>query len=377
MVYDVCFLLLQSIAHDARTLNLARTLKKHGKSILLLGIGTAEDGARLSTEGIDFVAILPPTAPAKLALRWLKFHSALFFHGRKYQARIYCAEDVFTLPSAFMLASGNRARLVYDSREIFSALASNHSRPLRQKMISSIERYYIPKISRIFTSGDLDSDYLATYLSIPRPDVVMNLPPYSPAVKSDLFRALYRIPNEFKILLYQGWIAEGRGILHAVRSLRYLPDIALCLLGDGEYQTTVRETAQHEGVADRVYFCGKVPYDRLAQWTAAADAGLCFIEPITLSYSFALPNKLFEYCMAGIPSLVSDLPAMRHVTDRYPIGKVVSPDSTPEELAAAIRELFSADFLDRFHSVQASAARTYCWENQESTVLDIFALEQQ
>mgnify|MGYP002140259413 FL=1 len=80
--------------------------------------------------------------------------------------------------------------------------------------------------------------------------------------------------------------------------------------------------------------------------------------------------------MAGIPSLVSDLPAMRHVTDRYPIGKVVSPDSTPEELAAAIRELFSADFLDRFHSVQASAARTYCWENQESTVLDIFAIEQ-
>jgi len=373
MVYDVCFLLLQSIAHDARTLNLARTLRKHGKSVLLLGIGSAEDSARLAPEGIDFIPILSPPAPSKLTLRWLKFHASIFFHGRKYQARIYCAEDVFTLPTAFMLASEFKAQLIYDSREIFSALASNHSRPLRQKIISRIERYYAPKITSVFTSGELDSDYLATYLSIPRPEVVMNVPPFSALGKSDLFRALYRIPNEFKILLYQGWIAEGRGILDAVRSLRFIPNVVLCLLGDGEYQTTVQEAAQNEGVANRVYFCGKVPYDRLPQWTASADAGLCFIEPITLSYNYALPNKLFEYCMAGIPSLVSDLPAMRKVIDSFPIGIVVSPGSPPEVLATAIQGLFDKDFLDTFHTIRESAARTYCWESQEHTVLKIFS----
>ena len=373
MVYDVCFLLLQSVAHDARTLNLARTLTKNGQSVLLLGIGSGEDITRLASEGIGFVPILPPNVPQKLILRWLKFHAALVRHGRKYQAKTYCAEDVFTLPSASMLASQFRARLLYDSREIFSALASNHSRLLRQKIISGLERHYVRKVHTIFTSGDLDSDYLADYLDIPRPNVVMNVPPYSETAPSDLFRALYRIPHDYTILLYQGWIAEGRGILSAVRALRYAPDIVLCLLGDGEYQSVVRRTAEEVGVADRVYFCGKVPYDRLPQWTASADIGLCFIEPVSLSYSFALPNKLFEYCMAGIPSLVSDLPAMRHVVERFPVGILVSPDASPEEIAQMLYRLLEPASRAAFAACRQAAAREYCWEHQEQTVLSIFS----
>ena len=375
MVYDVCFLLLQSIAHDARTLNMARTLVKNGKKVLLLGIGTESDVSRLANEGLTFIPILPQLTSSKLTLRWIKFHTNVLFNCSKFQAKIYCAEDVFTLPTAFMLSSRHKARVVYDSREIFSALASNHSRPLRQKFISMIERYYTPKLSNIFTSGDLDSDYLATYLSIPRPYVVMNVPACSTPLPSTILRETCSISMNSKILLYQGWIAEGRGIMSAVKALRYLPEVHLCLLGDGEFQTDVRQVATQEGVLARVHFCGKVPYDELPKWTASADAGLCFIEPISLSYTLALPNKLFEYCMAGIPSLVSDLPAMRNVIEQFPIGKLVSPDSSSIELATTISALFEESFQHSFHDIQAKAARTFCWENQEKTVLDIFTTE--
>ncbi|MBK9248013.1 MAG: glycosyltransferase [Ignavibacteria bacterium] len=372
MVYDVCFLLLQSIAHDARTLNLARTLVKNGKSVLLLGIGTADDCAHLALEGLIFIPILPPTPLSKLFLRWMKFYVFLFFKRNEFCSRIYCAEDVFTLPMAVMLASKFNSKVIYDSREIFSALASNHSRPLRQKIITLIEKKYVKNVTRMFTSGELDSEYLSTYLSIPTPVVIMNVPPFSTPNHSNLLRDKYSIPKNSRILIYQGWIAEGRGIIEVVKALQHLPEMVLCLVGDGEFQTVVLERARQEHVENRVIFCGKVPYDHLPLLTASADAGICFIEPISLSYSFALPNKLFEYCMAGIPTLVSDLPAMRRVLEEFPIGILVDPKATSILIAKSIRELFDEQFQLKFHEIQTTAARNYCWENQEHKVLDIF-----
>jgi len=75
------------------------------------------------------------------------------------------------------------------------------------------------------------------------------------------------------------------------------------LLGDGGYEKTLLNEAKLLKVDKRVIFCGKVDYDLLHEYTCSADAGLCFIQPVSISYQYALPNKLFEYIMAGIPVL--------------------------------------------------------------------------
>lgn len=372
MVYDACFILLQSIAHDARTLNMARTLVGRGKSVLLLGIGTKAEKHLLEQEGLDFYPVLAPPVKQKLALRWIDFFRAIYKLRRVVKARTYWAEDVFSLPMAFFLAKRYRAKVIYDSREIFSALGSLSNSPKKQNIITKIERFYAPKATSIFTSGDLDSDYLAEILPIPRPAVVMNVPPFKVTKRTNLLRQKFSIDSSKKIILYQGMIAEGRGILKCVEALEFLPDCVLCLIGDGEFSEVVREQAVKSGVINNVFFCGKVPYDDLPKWTASADVGMCFIEPISFSYSLALPNKLFEYCMAGIPSVTSNLEAIRRVLSEYPIGVMRSNDATPENIANGIQEALSPGFLEQFHQIQAEASKKYSWEYQEETVMRIF-----
>ena len=372
MLYDACFILLQSIAHDARTLNMARTLVGRGKAVLLLGIGTKAEQNLLEREGLDFIPVLAPPIHPKLAFRWIEFFRAIFKLRASAKARTYWAEDVFSLPSAFFLAKRNRSKVIYDSREIFSALGSLSERRFKQKIITSIERHYAPKAASIFTSGELDSDYLAEILPIPRPDVIMNVPPFYSVNKTSILREKYSIDSEKKIMLYQGMIAHGRGIIKSVEALEFLPEYVFCLVGDGEFSEQVRLRAEQLGVSSQVFFCGKVPYDELPQWTASADVGMCFIEPISLSYSFALPNKLFEYSMAGIPSVVSNLEAIKRVLQEFPIGIHCQNDATPQEIAEAIRETLSDTFQSKFTAIKERAVRKYCWENQEETVMRIF-----
>lgn len=372
MLYDACFILLQSIAHDARTLNMARTLVGRGKSVLLLGIGTDAERRLLEQEGLDFYPVLSPQVNQKLALRWIDFLRAIYKLRKITKARTYWAEDVFSLPSAFFLAKRYKGKVIYDSREIFSALGSLAEQPKKQKVISTIERYYAPKAASIFTSGDLDSDYLTEILPVTRPSVVMNVPPFYNSYKTTILREKFSIESSKKIILYQGMIAHGRGIMKCVSALEFLPDCVLCLVGDGEFSEQVRLHSEQTGVSDRVIFCGKVPYDELPQLTASADVGMCFIEPISLSYSFALPNKLFEYCMAGIPSVVSNLEAITRVINEFPIGVVCQNNASATEIADAINEALSPKFQDKFHRIKSLAAKKYCWEYQEETVMTLF-----
>lgn len=372
MVYDACFILLQSIAHDARTLNMARTLVGRGKSVLLLGIGTKTEKHLLEQEGLDFYPVLTPPVKQKLAFRWIDFLRAIYKLRRVAQARTYWAEDVFSLPIAFFLAKRYNAKVIYDSREIFSALGSLSNSPKKQNIITKIERHYAPKAASIFTSGDLDSDYLTEILPVPRPAVVMNVPPFNSTPRTNLLRQKFSIDASKKIVLYQGMIAEGRGILKCIDALGFLPDCVLCLIGDGDFTGTVRKHAEKAGVINNVFFCGKIPYDDLPKWTASADVGMCFIEPISFSYSLALPNKLFEYCMAGIPSVVSNLEAIRRVLNEFPIGVMRSNDATAEDIASGIQEALSPAFLEKFRQIQAEASKKYSWEYQEETVMRIY-----
>ena len=90
--------------------------------------------------------------------------------------------------------------------------------------------------------------------------------------------------------------------------------------------------------SDRIHFLGAVNHNELLTYTASADIGLALIENISISYYYALPNKLFEYIMAGVPILSSNLPQMKKVIDDYQVGKYVDPEHE-NDLVSNLNEL--------------------------------------
>lgn len=366
--YDICFACISDIATDARTINIAKTLAKNGYSVCIIATGSPENDAVYANSGIKLFRI-PLLEDPKAWKRWLKFNKASKKLLKTVRSKIFWAADVYSLFIARRFAKKYSAKLFYDSREIFSALGALHSSPLKQKIISRYEKKWISDVDKIIVSGPLDADYLRESLTNEKPYyVIMNVPPYKEPDKKNLIRDKYDLSQETKILIYQGMILEGRGIMPMVKALPYLDGAVFCIFGSGNYRKTVLEKAKELKVDDRVIFHGLVPYDELHDWTSSGDVGITITEPISLSYELALPNKLFEYCMARIPMLVSDLPAQKKILEEFHVGELISTNASPEETAGSVKRLFDKD---KFLQELENAARKYSYESQEKVILEI------
>ncbi len=356
-------------------LNMLRTLVAAGKSVCCIAFGEESERAEFLKEGITFFPV-KDISPVRAWKLWIHFLKSAGSFKKEISANNYVAADIFCLPlarnfSQFHSLKSFKRKFFYDAREIYSALGSLAKNPLKQKFFTLFEKFHVKSCDGIITSGELDTDYLQKHFLLKiRPTVYLNVPPFKNPVSSNIIREKFILKDTTKILLYQGMISAGRGLIPAVRSLPFLKDSVLCIIGDGDFKSEIVKEAELLKVSERVIFAGRIPYDELHAWTCAADAGLSFIEPISLSYEFALPNKLFEYTMAGIPSLVSDLPALKNVLKDYKIGEVISANATPEETAQAIEKLFKNKSV--YADECARAAKVFCREAQSEILLKFF-----
>jgi glycosyltransferase involved in cell wall biosynthesis len=90
-----------------------------------------------------------------------------------------------------------------------------------------------------------------------------------------------------------------------------------------------------------------------------------------VSYYTSLPNKLFEYAMAGIPIVGSDSPEIGRVIDEEHIGEVCDPVD-PEALAAAITTILQDP--GRYDAGLEHAKQTYNWDAEQQKLTSLYDL---
>lgn len=357
----VAVLAFADATRDGRTLNICRTLAADF-DVTLWNLAPAPN----EPVAWSWRRLAVPSR-GRMLWRWLRFVVVLLWKCRRERYRLVWAADLYCLLPAVVLRWRSGARLVYDSRELYGSLASLAHRPIAQRLQSWYERALVRWACRVVVSGERDADELQRQLRLPdRPLVVLNVPFYAEPRRDDRLRRRCGIGTGEAIVLYQGVVAEGRGLLRAVEMLASLPQVHLCVLGDGALASAVAEYAEQCSVADRVHLLGSVPYSELLEWTASADVGWCWIEPVSHSYELALPNKLFEYAMARVPVVASDLPAIAEVLERFPFGEPVSPTANADELAEAVAWVLSAP--ERYRQWADRAAREFCYERQQPVI---------
>lgn len=324
-----------------------------------------EDAAPTASGGTITLHSWPDPGGSAFA-RWRSF-TAFALRRRPIEASTIGAMDLFALYAARQWKQRCRAKLIYDAREFYFALGPLQGRGLKQRLISTMERLLIRSADTVTVSGELDAEIIRDrYRLATLPTVILNVPPYREPVLSRKLREACNIPIDAKVLLYQGVVHHGRGIGPMIATLPLLPRMHLCVIGDGPARTELAAASVAAGVAERVHWLGAIAYDALHAWTCSADVGLCLIEPISKSYEYALPNKLFEYIMAQIPVVITDLPAMRQFVQRYRLGEAVAAPLEPEAIAQAIERALDRDYF--LPSLRA-AAKLFSYERQEENVL--------
>jgi len=275
---------------------------------------------------------------------YLKFTIILSFRLVFTKTDFIFAEDVYTLPFAVIFSKLKNSRVFYDSREIYSNLAGLNKRKNLQAFWAWIEKKFIKAVELTITTGEMDSEFLEKKYNLTRTIVIRNLP-FAADVKCSFdFRKHLLLGKGTKILLYQGVILHGRGLMIIFDVMKELKDCVLVILGDGEHKEFYQALAHQEHIEDRVFFFGKIEQSELLEYTSGADIGLAIIENLSLSYYFALPNKMFEYIFCGVPVLVSNLPQMKSIVDKYQVGICVNADNK-DEIVSRINNLLNNNEL--------------------------------
>lgn len=357
----VCIAFLGNTFRDSRITNLTNSLKEDGCKVSVIGFDWLINSKYDNNDGIKIIEL----NKGKYSLFfYLSFAVNLFRELISNNADIYFAEDIYTLPFVTIAAKIKHAKIYYNSRELYAFLGGLRNRPRLQSLITSIERYFIKKVDLVLTTGEMDSEFLEKFYGISNTLVIRNIPLYQlPSTKID-FRKIYNIADDKIILLYQGVLLEGRGIPLIMKALTKLPQMVLVLVGDGEQKDNFQQMADELEISRRVIFVGSINQQELINYTCGGDIGLSLIENISISYYHALPNKLFEYIMAGLPVFCSNLPQMKKIIDEYKVGESINIEDEENIFNTLKRWSENPELLKSFRNNCVVAAKELNWQEE-------------
>ena len=373
------FTVTNDVFADQRVNKMARTLHEMGFRVVITGV------KRKNSPPFS-----PPYARVKrIRIVWQKgflfyagYNVQLFFFLLFARFDILVANDLDTLLPAHLVARLRRKQLVYDTHEYFTGTPEVFTRPLVYRVWKWLENKLFPKQKTIITvNGSIAQLYGREYGK--QIHVVRNVPPYrKPAAKKSLSELGIpglggddgTAPKRFVILQGTG-INVDRGaeeLVEAFRPGHGLQDALLVIVGGGNAIESIRNRVKQTGLNDRVILLPRMAYQELFDYTIHASIGVSIDKDHGLNYRFSLPNKLFDYIMAGTPVLVSDLPEVSNIVDRYQVGmKIVNHD--PAHIAHCIREMLSSEEQWQvWHQNCLKAAKELCWDNESVTVRQIY-----
>ncbi len=320
-------------------------------------------------EGVRLHVLDEPGGQGPLFFR--RAHRLFQREASKCRADVYHASDLYTLPALAAAAKKHSARLVLDARELYPHVDATAGKPWATRVWTALERRYLPRTDAVLTVNDSIADRMADTYGIERPIVTHNVPERQAVPRTDALRDLLGIPAERKIVLYQGLVRVGRGLRTLIDALRDVPDAHLVVIGDGPNKHVIIGHAS-TSLPGRAHFLPHTPPDDLLRFTASADLGVHIPRPITLSIYLALPNKLFEYLMAGLPVVVADIPEMQRVLDEHEVGLTVDPHDRDAIAEAIQRALTDTEARQRWQANAPSVFETFRPEESKDRFQQVY-----
>ena len=185
-------------------------------------------------------------------------------------------------------------------------------------------------------------------------------------------RSAFDIPRDWRVLVYQGVLRCGQGLTYLIELMRYLEKTALIFFGDGVIKPELVDQTARLNLSDRIKFTGRIDSDQLLNYTAGADAGLLLMEDVATNNRLALPQKLFQYLVAGVPQIVSPMPEIAAFVKTEKTGIVVSLDNC-KAAAGDIAAFLSHDTaIDTARENCGKSAKLNNWRRESRKLVEIY-----
>lgn len=280
--------------------------------------------------------------------------------ARGHRADFWLGNDWTSLPIVARVAAEQGVPYAYDTHE-FAAEEFNERRSwhyLQRPIRLETERRFIRGAAAVTTVSEGIAERLQTVHGLTRkPGIVRSTPAYQ--------QVAFRPTGERIRVLYHGAVWEHRGLEECIRSVAsWRPEFDLTIRGpvSDAYRGILEAEIDRANVRGRVEIVPPVRMTNLVSEASVFDVGLFALPDHSLQNTYVLPNKFFEYTMAGLALCMSDLREMSLLIGQYQHG-VTFGGIAPEAIASAINGLSQAS-IDKMKRSALRAARELSWERE-------------
>jgi glycosyltransferase involved in cell wall biosynthesis len=276
---------------------------------------------------------------------WAFLKASLLHVKRKYSVvQVNTLPDALVFAAAFPKMSG--ARVILDMHEVMPELYASKfgggPDRLDVRLVVFAERRSAAFADRIITVSKPTWEVLVGRGIPPsKLEIVMNAADeriFTPDSVGGPQSA--RHSSSELVLVSHGVLVERYGFQTIVRALASIrksyPTMRLLILGEGEYEQTLRELTSELDLEGHVEFLGYRPLEEVVRILRGADIGVT----ANMRNSFTeliVPTKLMEFVTLGLPAVVARLPAVEEYFDETMVH-FFEPDN-PEDLASVVCSL--------------------------------------
>ncbi|KAB0675910.1 glycosyltransferase [Aureimonas leprariae] len=298
--------------------------------------------------------------------------NSIFWHflalGRREKVDLWLGNDWTSLPVVARLSREAGIPYAYDTHELCAEEFYEDKRwRFVQKPVRVLtEGAFIRDAGVVSTVSPKIAERLAAIHSLDRtPLSIRSTPTYQ--------EHPFRPTGERIRVLYHGAVWQHRGLEACIRSVAaWRSEFDLTIRGpiSDAYRAELEQEIERSGVVGRVTLAPAVPMTELVREASRFDVGIFALPGHSNHNRYALPNKFFEYAMAGLALCVSDLPEMASLVNRYRLGTLIRGASSTE-IAAAINCL-DRETIDKAKQNALLAARELCWEEESRKMVSAY-----
>ena len=252
------------------------------------------------------------------------------------KADIYLGHNIDTLLPISRVAAASGAPAMFDSMEFHSDVGDGQSE-LDRALVRSIENECLPRCALVLASSDQVADALVEQYGVERPLPLYNKPPLEKELPP-------RSGDSFALYWRNTVIGLGqRGLEEALVAISRLPArVTLHLQGALPKNGTAGLEARISGlgIVPRVVFHAPYQSQDAVREAARHTVGLCLERKGIRNHELTVSNKIFDYHMAGLATLASDLAGLRAVINRSSGGLLFAPGSV-DDLVEKISLLYA------------------------------------
>lgn len=276
-------------------------------------------------------------------------------------------DEAIALPIGIKAAETLGCRVLFDAHEYSPGQDTDKLwwRVLAQPFYTYLIRHYAPRADVMTTVARGIAERYHREFGLD-PAVIMNAPRYTEL-------PFHPVDGDHIRIIHHATAVRDRQLEQMIETValtdrRFTLEFML-LEKDTAYIEELKQLAQARAPG-RISFRPSVPPAEIAPTINAFDIGLHLLPPVSFNSAQALPNKFFEFIMAGLALAIGPSPEMMRIVREHQIG-VVADSFEPADLAQRLNALQPAQ-IDDMKRRSLAAARAFNADAEMGKLLALY-----